>query len=121
MATFRVHFLITDPAGLNGSGPMPPTPLGPLKPHATHVRAACDPNILLSEYERGSGEPWAVYCDACVQTEEYKKAYYPHPNTVDGRAMHADGSQPGGSPRRVDPAVERAVAQNPAAKAGGCC
>jgi hypothetical protein len=95
MASFRVHYLIEEPV----VGPIDTAPLpGALSfiGKKTRLRAACDPRIQLSEYERGTGEPWAVYCDACKATQVYLDNYYDRPGQHSPGDMVADGSRPGG-------------------------
>jgi len=91
MAQIRIHFMVPadkSPAPHMVSG----EPTGAL-PLATVLQqsighqnqafvCACNPNIRLSNLDRGTGEPYCVACEQCWATEVWKKAdaETPHPS-----------------------------------------
>lgn len=77
----RIHLLVSD-----AKGPIPSAPGGSTfkvgKP-ASKYAVACDPAIILGDWNRGTTEPWAVRCEECRKTEAYKKIDRPKPNAAD--------------------------------------
>ncbi len=72
----RIHFLVFDPAG-----PIESLPAGaPVKVSTGgKFRVCCDPTIPLNEWNRATGEPWGVRCNACMATEEFQRLNRPKP------------------------------------------
>lgn len=96
--TLRVHFLVpapSAPAAHMTSGPPRDTPVGVLGTARPHV-AACDPKIVLSEWDNGTGEAYAVQCKACAATDVHKAALAanPHPRLA-GRPTEASPEDAG--------------------------
>ena len=86
--TLRIHLLVQDHAGPIHSGGMNlNTPVGvvPVGQPASY-RVACDPEILLDDLNRGTGEPWAVRCADCFQTPEFQKINRPKPGSDEANA-----------------------------------
>ena len=77
----RVHLLASVPKGaIQGGG-------------GREYVIACEPSLRLSDMDRGTGEPWAVRCDACRATEFFKAIDRPKPGTRQAAMqMDADGS-----------------------------
>jgi len=87
MKRLRQHFLIpaaSAPAPHMTSGPPRDTPGGKIGTGIPHV-AACDPKIVMSDFDTGSGEAWAVGCSDCVKTEAWKKAIKDNPHPRDAK------------------------------------
>lgn len=107
---FRVHLLVVDDAGPIYSGSlMLNGPNGVRRANQPkRLRAACDPNIQLSEYDRGTGETFAVKCKACAETQEYKERWKPKP-----KGLLRSGA-------KVSQAVDNRVNPKKKAGCGGC-
>lgn len=95
MAAFRVHLLVHDEAGPLASGPAPGG-LAAIKPNPSHVRVACDPTIQMTDFHRGTSETWAVVCDDCEKTDDYKRLYQPRPGRATSTPTVAHASKPAG-------------------------
>lgn len=85
----RIHFLVPSdkapaPHMTGGVVDTRDPRVGVLGTGVPHV-AACNPAIVLSPTDMGTGEWWAVACRACGATELYKKAKetIPHPKRAD--------------------------------------
>jgi hypothetical protein len=75
--SFKLHYLIPDPAGPIESGPGGSTfKIG----SQGRYRIACNAALELNQYHRGTGEPYAVVCDACRATEAFRKNDRPRPS-----------------------------------------
>ncbi len=76
----RVHFLIPAEDGPVVSGAKDSQiPLANKDQMPTHFVVACDASIVMSELDRGTGEPWCVRCDACMATKEFQERNRPKP------------------------------------------
>ena len=74
----RIHFVV--PAAAGQAAPAPHhvsgnerIAVGQLGNGKANV-VACNPAIVLSEWDNGTGEPWQVACADCFQTEVFKIA-----------------------------------------------
>lgn len=83
----RVHFVVPAPEGPIVSAPEGNGSIG--VPAGKRFVVACDPSISLSEWDRGTGEPYAVHCEACKATEIYRTLYRPRPGR-EGASMTED-------------------------------
>jgi hypothetical protein len=74
--TFRIHYLV--PAA---TGPVKSAPGGDVVKIGSHGRfvVACDPNLTMSDADRGTGETWGVRCKKCIATEIFKRNRRPKP------------------------------------------
>jgi hypothetical protein len=72
----RIHFLVPDDAGPVVSGPAgDPVRVSP----GGRYRIACDPALRPSDWDRVTGEPWAVRCRACQATDAFRARARPKP------------------------------------------
>lgn len=85
----RVHLLIE-----SADGPIPSGPSQGAIPLGTHSRwrVACDQNIRMGDFDRGTHEAHAVCCDACKATAAYKAMDPRKPGSLDPEQMIATGS-----------------------------
>lgn len=70
----RIHFVLPDEFGPVKSEPGSIVQGG-------KFRTACGSKIGTTT-ERGTGEPWAVHCNACEATEDFKRLNRPKPGLV---------------------------------------
>lgn len=86
----RIHLLVPDDAGPIHSGP---ADLIVTRSTAGRWRCACDGSITLGKLDRGTGEPWAVRCNACKATAAFRQVDRPKPGSLGGpEDLTADGT-----------------------------
>ena len=75
-----IHFLYRTP-----NGPIVTAPGGSTFTIGTHgrLRVACDESILMGDFHRGSGEPWAVTCPHCRETATFRERDMPRPGQAE--------------------------------------
>lgn len=89
----RIHLLVEDAAGPNVSRPvLGSLPVGGRAGQPTRWRFACDAAGTLGNFDRGTGEPWGVRCDACKASDLFKAVDRPKPAAPGDEQMVADGS-----------------------------